>query len=71
MILVDVSHQQQVNDTGIFPLGIIIDDVGLFQVAQPGQDAFNNLNRAMRGLEKVHDNARDPPSNFSRCGPLR
>ena len=71
MILVDVSHQQQVNDTGIFPLGIIIDDVGLFQVAQPGQDAFNNLNRATRESEKVPGSARDPPSNFFRCGPLQ
>ncbi len=36
VVLVDVSNQQQVNDTGIFPLGIIINDVGFFQVAQPG-----------------------------------
>jgi len=43
MILVDISHQDQVDNSGVFAFGIIIDDIGLFQIAQPGQDAFDNL----------------------------
>lgn len=46
VILVDISHQHQVDDAGIFALGIIVYEIGLFQIAQSGQDAVDDLVQA-------------------------
>ena len=43
VIIVDVSHQQQVDDAGVLACGVIIQQIGLFQMAQPGDDAVDDL----------------------------
>ena len=43
MILINVAHQQEINNSRVFPFGIIINQIGFFEISQPGDDAVDNL----------------------------
>ena len=42
VILINITNQQEVYDSCIFTLCIIINQVGPFQLAQPGHNAIDN-----------------------------
>lgn len=43
VVLVDMANQQQVDDAGVPPGGVVVDEIRFLQVSQAVEDAFDHL----------------------------
>jgi len=43
VILVNITHQQKIYDAGVFAFGVVVEEVGALEVAEPGDDAVDHL----------------------------
>lgn len=53
--MIDVTHQQKVDDAGVLSFGIIVDEIGPLYISQAGDDTVDDLvhpeNLANHGLQ--------------------